>query len=180
MISFDMDGVLATYDWSGYTEKVDGVPKYLTPGYFYEREPNPVAIEFFKECLRLFPNEVYIITTVPDGECRNRVVLDKLRWIDKYIKDFDIGTHAICCTSNKMSFIEWIRGSTITKNDVLIDDYNTNLYSWFTRGGTAIKWLNGLNTKQSWHGPSINQNDLFNSPSDLVKDLMNILDRSRE
>lgn len=153
MISFDMDGVLVKYDWDGYTTKVDGVLKYLTPGYFLEREPDNIAIELCKKCMELFPNETYIITSVPNNENRNRVVLEKLNWVDKHIPGFDIGTHVICTTSNKMSFIEWLRGSTITEKDILIDDFNKNIYSWLMRGGTSVKWLNGLNSQDTWFGP---------------------------
>lgn len=177
MISFDMDGVLVKYDWDGYTTKKDGVPTYLTPGYFLERLPDHNAISLFKKCVKLFPNETYIITSVPNGEERNRIVLEKMQWIDKYIPEFDIGTHVICCSSNKMSFIEWMRGSTITKNDILIDDYNANLYSWFTRGGTAIKWLNGLNSANSWYGPTLNREAGISDSESLFGDLMRILNK---
>lgn len=150
-----MDGVAAKYDWAGYREEVGGTLKYLTPGYFLEREPDKTAIELIKRCYDLFPNETYIITSVPNNEHRNRIVLEKLNWVDKHIPGFDIGTHVICTTSNKMSFIEWLRGSTITERDILIDDYNKNIYSWFMRGGTSVKWLNGLNSVGSWTGPML-------------------------
>lgn len=173
MISFDMDGVLAIYDREGSKIGEDGYPMYMHPEYFYHRQPNETAINLFKKCYKLFPNDLYILTTVPDGHCRNNIVIDKLKWINLHIPEFDIGTHVICCTSNKMSFIEWIRGSTIKKNDILIDDYNTNLYSWYTRGGTAIKWLNGINSRESWCGPVLDQNE-----DNLLKSLMGILDGS--
>lgn len=173
MISFDMDGVLAKYDWDGYTKETDGVLNYLRPGYFLERIPDYNAITLIKRCYELFPNETYIITSVPNNEHRNRIVLEKLQWINKYIPEFDIGTHVICTTSNKMSFIEWLRGSTITKNDILIDDFNRNLYSWQMRGGTSIKWMNGLNSPESWYGPILNEDDQC-TPDVLFGDLIRI------
>ena len=54
-----------------------------------------------------------------------------------------------------MSFIEWLRGSSITRKDILIDDYNPNLYSWMSRGGTAIKYINDFNSAGSWVGQCI-------------------------
>lgn len=171
-----MDGVLVKYEWDGYTTQVDGVKKYLTPNYFAERKPDNVAIDLFKRCVDLFPNETYIITSVPNNENRNRIVIDKLTWIDKYIPGFDIGTHVICTTSNKMSFIEWLRGSTITKKDILIDDYNKNIYSWMMRGGTSVKWLNGLNSRESWHGPCLDGRGT-KSTDELFEKLVKVYNR---
>ena len=39
--------------------------------------------------------------------------------------------------------------------DILIDDYNPNLYSWMSRGGTAIKYINNVNSVDSWVGSYI-------------------------
>lgn len=178
MISFDMDGVLVKYDWDGYKTEVNGVPKYLTPSYYLQREPDDRALNLFRKCIKLFPNETCVITSVPKGEHRNRIVIDKLMWLNTHVPEFDIGTHVICCTSDKMSFIEWMRGSTITKNDILIDDYNPNLYSWFTRGGLAVKWLNGLNSPESWYGPILDGQNPYSH--DLFSELMGILNRSEK
>lgn len=155
MIFFDMDGVLAKYDRGGYNFEEEDGPNYLKKGYFLEREPDSGAVALFRKCLKVCPNDIYIITSVPSGDKRNSIIFDKLAWIDKYLPEFDIGTHFIATTSSKMSFIEWLRGSSITSKDILIDDYNPNLYSWMSRGGTAIKYINNVNSVDSWVGSYI-------------------------
>ena len=46
---------------------------------------------------------------------------------------------------------------TLSKKDVLIDDWNPNLQMWEKHGGTAIKYLNGINSADSWAGLKITE-----------------------
>lgn len=172
MICFDLDGVVAKYDWSGYDFASNKGPKFLQDGYFYEREPDENALGLLRLCVKMCPNDTYITTGVPAHKNRNKMVIDKMRWIDERVPEFDLGTHFIAPTGKKMSFIEWIRGSAITNRDILIDDWNVNLYSWMVRGGTAIKFLNGLNSKESWPGFYL---DGTLPPEKLFADLMKIV-----
>lgn len=34
--------------------------------------------------------------------------------------------------------------------DILIDDYNDNLFEWIKAGGFAVKMINGVNSLDSW------------------------------
>lgn len=174
MISFDMDGVLCFYDRAGYDFSDPTGPAYLKPGYFLNRIPDTTAVELLRRCLAVCPNGTYIITSVPKDSNRNRIILDKLNWIDQHIPEFDIGAHFIATTSNKMSFIEWLRGSSITRKDILIDDYNTNLYGWTARGGTAIKYINGINDPLSYVGEHFkygdNSRQMFEQLMRIVKE----------
>ena len=152
MICFDQDGVLAVYERDAYNFDSKEGPRFLQEGYFRTVKPNITAIKLLEKCMEVCPNDTYIITTVPNVPNKNDIVMDKLFWITSYIPRFNIGTQFIAPTDAKMTFIEWIRGSSITQRDVLIDDYNPNLYSWATRGGTAIKFINGLNHIETWAG----------------------------
>lgn len=172
MISFDMDGVLCIYERSGYDLQDPHGPAFLHPGYFLNRVPDMRAVELLRRCLAVCPNDTYIITSVPDGEPRNRIILDKLNWINMHIPEFDIGAHFIASTSSKMSFIEWLRGSSITRKDILIDDYNVNLYGWIARGGTAIKYVNGLNDPLSYVGEHFGY---MNDSRNMFEQLMSIV-----
>lgn len=40
----------------------------------------------------------------------------------------------------------------LSGHDILIDDYNENLELWREYGGTAVKYLNGINNPYSWSG----------------------------
>jgi hypothetical protein len=157
MVCFDLDGVLVKYEIDGYKFEDDGGPEFLKPGYFANRVADDMMLSVFKKCLKMCPKDTYIVTGIPNPsyEIRNGIILDKLSWLSKEVPEFDFGTHFIASTSDKMTLIEWIRESSITKKDVLIDDWNPNLYSWAARGGTAIKYLNGLNSKSSWVGPTL-------------------------
>lgn len=174
MLFFDMDGVVATYDRGGYDFTTKEGPEFLKPGYFLNREPDERGVQLLKDCLKNCPNDTYIITGIPKAEIsiRNQIIFDKMRWLTQVVPEFDIGTKFIAPTDSKMNFIEWIRGTSIGKNDVLIDDYNPNLFSWSTRGGTAIKFLNGINSEDSWIGPFLRQNS-----DSLFYDLMHIVYR---
>ena len=66
MLFFDMDGVIAKYDRDGYNFKAEDGPNFLKSGYFFEREPDPVGLDLFKECLKYCPNDTYIITGIPN------------------------------------------------------------------------------------------------------------------
>lgn len=35
---------------------------------------------------------------------------------------------------------------------ILIDDFNPNLRNWEAAGGTAVKYINGLNSPESFNG----------------------------
>lgn len=172
MICFDLDGVIFKYDTRDYMSIDNNPPAYLTPGCFRHKEPDEKILKVFKRCLKVCPNDTYIVTGVPPVECRNQIILDKIMCVNDTIPEFDIGTHFIAATGDKMSFIEWIRGSSITKKDILVDDWNPNLYTWAARGGTAIKYINGINTPESWVGDildsTLSENELFLELMDII------------
>lgn len=152
MVCFDMDGVLVVYEQDAY---VGDSPRYLQPGYFRNRKPDKKAIALFKHCLKMLPLDTFICTGVP-ADHRNRIILDKLFWLDTNIPEFDIGTRFIASSSmDKSALFEHIRMNSLNRRDVIIDDFNPRLYNWEMRGGTAIKYLNGINSSDSWNGPCI-------------------------
>ena len=42
--------------------------------------------------------------------------------------------------------LKHLKQNNLTKDMVLIDDYNRNLNSWINAGGTGVKYLNGENS----------------------------------
>ena len=152
MFYFDMDGVLVKYDIGAY---VGNEPTFRKIGRHYFRDLSPednMLAAFNKLCVQA-PDDVYVLTSVSETQpIRNEQIFDKLYWLTQHAPKFDIGAHFIAATSSKRTTIADIKGMPITKNDVLIDDYNTNLFKWVSAGGTAIKCLNGINSPDSWPG----------------------------
>ena len=152
MIYFDMDGVLAKYDLSGYTGECPEFKK-LGAHYFAGLEADEVALDVFRTMYREIPGSVMVLTSVSlERDIRNEQTFDKIQWLLKNFPDFDFGAHFLSSSTEKRNLISNIRGMSLTKRDILVDDWNANLYAWANNGGTAVKYLNGLNSKDSWPG----------------------------
>lgn len=149
MVCFDMDGVLVKYERDAY---VGDNPRYMQDGYYRTCEPDENGIRLIEYCMKMIPLDTFITTSVRSDH-RNQMILDKLAWIDKYIPEFDIGTRFIANSFlDKSALFEHLRMASLNRKDILIDDYNPRLFNWDMRGGTAIKYLNGINSPESWHG----------------------------
>ena len=159
MIYFDMDGVLATYDINGY---IGVKPPFCQIGghYFSTLSADSVAMEMFKTLYKEIPGSVMVLTSVSlPRELRTEQTLDKIHWLLAQFPDFDFGAHFLSTSTEKRNIISNIRGMSLNKRDILIDDWNANLYAWTSHGGTAIKYLNGINSKQSWPGEVLSHSD---------------------
>ena len=176
MICFDIDGVLAKYVKEDYKDE-NGVEnyKFLRPHYFLERDEDPFGIALINMCIDYFPSDTFIVTGVtPDLKYRNKIVIDKINWVDIKIPKLDIGTKFMATSSPKTEFIENIRGCSLTKRDILFDDYNKNLYAWLSRGGSAIKFRNEHNS--DWSGKQVMSNILTGkSMNDALQDAFNVI-----
>lgn len=169
MFCFDMDGVLVLYKREDY---IGENPRYLQPGYFRTCEPDETAIRLIEYCMKMLPLDTFIATGVRH-DYRNRMVLDKLMWIDEHIPDFDIGTRFVANSlMDKSALFEHLRMNRLNRYDVLIDDYNPRLFNWEMRGGTAIKYLNGINSADSWHGKCIDGRSTKLTTEEMFMEIM--------
>ena len=171
MIYFDMDGVLVRYELDAY---LGDEPTFTQVGlhYFRDLKPDPMAIELFKKLYKQFKSEVFVCTAVSAPRIiRNEQTFDKMEWMLNYVPDFEVGSNFIATSSNKWTIISSIRGRNLSRSDILIDDYNPNLFSWVSHGGTGIKWINGLNSPESWPGASLNGSDSIDK---IITDFNNI------
>lgn len=160
---FNMDGVLATYDRDAY---IGQNPLFLQPHvhYFRNLEPDMKMLSVmdglwsYIRCHRL-QDEIYIITSIANnGALFNEHLHDKLEWVSKWIPYFPID-HVFACVSSKRDIFEMISNRKLIPNhDILIDDYNKNLIEWREADGTAIKYLNGINSSESWDGKKVHHN----------------------
>ena len=135
----DIDGTLAVYISKDYAWwEIDGIFKYLTP------QMN--VLNAVKELIRM-GEEVYIITAYHAHT--PQVKYDKMFWLYKYLPEIRLD-HQIytLCGEDKTSYIP----NGVKSTDILLDDFSRNLETWRDVGGTSIKLLNGLNSKNSWNG----------------------------
>lgn len=144
-IFFDMDGVLAEY-------KKDCTPRDLSEkGYFLTLSPE---WNMLRAMMRLVENapalgiSVCVLTKVYPKMFRYSVS-EKLQWRDKFMPQlFDsefIMVNGDC--EEKSDKICEVYGEDINSDCILIDDYNPNLAEWRKNGGTAVKYVNGINDK---------------------------------
>ena len=141
-IFIDMDGTAAKWN-----EEISSEEELLEPGYFRNRLPEDNIIEAAR-ILTEQGNDVYILSC-----CLNDtyIVRDKDRWCDEHVP-FIPPDHRILVPYSKDK-AQYIEGG-IGREDLLIDDHTPNLKEWEKNGGTAIKFLNGINWKhRTWTGP---------------------------
>lgn len=153
----DMDGVLIKYDKTAYT---GDNPKWLKKNghYFRNLEPDRKMLEFVDSLhtrCRYNQDELYILTSLPINTVMfNEHFHDKILSLNKWVPYIDID-HILIAVTSKNDAVEYIKDHELTANDILIDDYNKNLTEWSQKGGTAIKYCNGINNPESYPGIKI-------------------------
>lgn len=154
---FDKDGVLAEYDYSIYLAETGCQAPWLTKNAHVFRHL-PANKQMVKAFRRLYvnlqdvhpfnwPYEMKILTSVSDSVTLSEQVLDSWRWLKKKIPD--LKERDFYAVATPKQDIPVVLRTRITPMDVLIDDYNKNLEAWKAAGGTAVKALNGLNSRNN-------------------------------
>jgi 5'(3')-deoxyribonucleotidase len=115
--------------------------------------------------------EVYILTSVFDKDVavRNEQILDKMNWVAEFYPNISL-CNFIACGSDKRNAISKIKGMRLTRQDILIDDYKKNLVSWASAGGTAIKYVNGINSVGDWPGVFIDRSMCIDKAVRIIMD----------
>lgn len=177
---FDMDGVVALYDKSAYTGKN---PKFLRKNehYFLNLEPDRKMLEVIDNLYqksRYTGNHIYLLTSISmNGAIFNEHFHDKILWASKWLPYLSIESILISVTS-KRNAVEYIKDHKLSQNDILIDDYNKNLKEWNEAGGTAVKYLNGINSAKSYSLTKIKHTDDVATILDTFYDLEKTIDNS--
>lgn len=182
IVYFDMDGVLAKYNRSGYVS-IDGkTPPYLMKDghYFFNLEPDEKAIAILQKLNEVC--SVKILTAVSKkGSIYLEHVRDKIAWINKYCPFIDIKTQFISTATDKGNLAKSICDydslglSSFSINHILIDDYNNNLNNWVYHGGTALKYINGINSESSYNGITLDQDMSVDDVVELITKYLNYL-----
>lgn len=172
MVYCDMDGFLVKYDYSMYEKKPNGQNWCDLGSHVFRRlEVDPIACAIVKRLIEQLGDEVYVLTNVYGGSIpvRNEQIFDKMKFLQEHLPWFNL-CNFIACESEKRNSITKIKGMNLTEHDILIDDYKKNLSAWRSSGGTAIKYINGINSIGDWPGPVIS----YSSDIDVsVKTVLN-------
>ena len=173
---FDQDGVLAFYDYADYTPYgKEALSRYLTKESHMFRHlgtyPNMIrAFELlYAESRHTKDFYTKILTGVLAGFLQAEHTIDKYFWCSQTIKGF-CQEDFFCVSVEKHSAVAsdiW----DLTKHDILIDDYNPNLYHWHDRGGTSVKCINQLNSEN----PDFPHINVYWKPERIVEELKNIM-----
>lgn len=148
---FDMDGVVARYDYGLYVPKQKNeIPPFLilNSHVFRDLEPDDTILESLNILYSKYRDSEYvtvkILTNIPTGLLQAEHTIDKYEWCKKHIQGFK--QEDFFCTSvkkhNAVAQTLW----SLTEDDILIDDYNKNLDNWTAHGGHAVKYINGINS----------------------------------
>lgn len=163
MIYIDMDGVMSLYDYSVYQD-TEHPWDALGAHTFRNSKPDPFMQAYLGELVKLIPDNETVLTNISPRtvDIKFEQMVDKLWWIKEYYSMMSL-CNVIFSESDKRNSIERIRGMKLCKSDILIDDYNKNLYAWLNAGGTAIKYLNCVNSKGMWPGLVIDHSESVES-----------------
>lgn len=157
----DMDGVIAQYDRDAY---VGDNPRWLKKNehYFLNLQPDRKMLEFvdtLHQRCRYTGDDIFILTSLPyNGAIFNEQFHDKIAYLNKWFPYIDIN-HILISVTSKRDAVEYIQNHTLTKNDILIDDFNRNLVDWQNAGGTPVKYCNGINNPDSFDGLKLYHNN---------------------
>lgn len=159
---FDMDGVLAIFQDCRHLP-LERKP-FMKEGshYFLHRMPDYKALEIFqtlygpavpgasaKILTRLLDEDDHITP-----ELRREWWTDKRAWVLANTTGVDTSKCFIASGPDKGRILDHVP-LRLRKYHVLVDDYNPNLRNWQSAGGTAVKYINDLNTPESFDGPCL-------------------------
>ena len=175
LIVFDTDGVLAIYERDAYHGET---PKAAIPYYHYFRsvKPNPLGIALLQALLNQNENirvVTNLATETPFSTLKLKHACDKMLWFKRYLPFlYEKGRTHICDNMTKADFIRKLYGlPTLNLYDILISDFNNDLLSWNAAGGTGVKYLNGINSPESYPGLSVSQFDPIDQQCRLIKSI---------
>lgn len=153
----DQDGVIAIYDMNLYRKS--------------EHNPNPLFFQANAHCYQTCLPDQRIINCY---EKLNRKMdlhvltnlthvfplwmehqQDKIQWTMQHLPFLDIQNQYHTIHSPKWKFAQEFLHRPLQKTDILISDYNEDLIPWNHAGGTAVKYLNDINSPDSYTGPHI-------------------------
>lgn len=156
MIFTDMDGVVAVYDRNGFIEDKDGNMPFMEPGihYFESRDPDTRIIDAYELISK--DHQFFVLSNiVDDPTVSEEHESDKKKWVKKHMPFVDTDDQLLVIKEPKYKAAERLLNRKLEITDVLISDFKNDIIPWVEAGGTAIKYLNGINDPNSYSGPQI-------------------------
>ena len=151
MIFFDMDGVLSVYEPEAYAYGKE-IWLDLDANYYRHRPPIQKTMAALKALIERDDTSVRVLTTLAhQGSAYLQHRADKLAWLSEHLElpQDRIERLVLFTKISKVETATTYLDRPLTRRDILIDDYNRNLYEWHESGGLALKFCNGLNDPRS-------------------------------
>ena len=150
----DMDGCLCKYEPEAYQARPDHLPKYLTMDYYETVEPDLPLIRFVNQMGADPRVVIWVLTRVPyessiiTSDILNNMIECKREWLISHGVSVPLD-HILITDRPKHEFAIELLGRKLTKDDMLIDDFNENLKAWYAAGGSAYKYINEFNSVET-------------------------------
>lgn len=150
----DVDGVLAIYEPHIYRSED---PPYKKPGihYFKSCKPDHRMLQALYLISRQLPT--YVVTNIAtdvSSVVQKEHQEDKHHWLATHLTFLEKQQYNTI-QETKAAYASNILDRHLTSTDILISDYNIDLYHWTASGGSGVKYLNHINSEGSYHGPHI-------------------------
>lgn len=154
-----MDGVVAQYERNAYAGNYaedaehHEKPRFLRePDYFRTCTPDMTIIKAFS-MLNEHNVNIIVLSNIMDSPIMNGHIDGKRTWLCQYMPFID-DFHPI--QKPKAEYVsETILKRSLKPTDILISDFNNDLVPWDRSGGTGVKYINGLNSPESYTGKKI-------------------------
>lgn len=158
MLWFDMDGVICKYERDAYLPKNPNMtPAFITKDehYFATCKPDVKALNVMTRLVfGGVPVGVCSSVWQDDKRIRDEQITDKLKWIERNLKDLFAAGFDIPVVFSGYSKSAAIKAAGLwestAENNILVDDYRKNLEQWTKEGAVAVKYLNHINSP--WNG----------------------------
>lgn len=147
----DMDGTLARFH-----DEVKYLERMYEKDFFLSLRPFHSVVDAIRILAAEGVIEIYVLSCCITEYSKE----EKAAWLKAFLPEIPESNYIfVNVGENKAKSL----GHPITKDDVLLDDYNLNLGEWQDAGGTSIKLVNNINDKglygPRWVGPRVCEAD---------------------
>lgn len=171
----DQDGVIAIYEPKAYKQHLnpDTTPLFFTPNahYYATVQPDVKIIQAYQELNKQIPMQI-LTNLTREFPLWLEHKADKIAWTAKHMPFINIKTQYHPIQKEKWKFAQDNLQRPLHSSDILISDFNQDLIPWQNAGGTAIKYLNGINSEKSYDGPHIHPEW---SPNEIKDYILNFI-----